>query len=89
MCMKMSISTTLLPPLPPLPTPQLEQPLPSVSLLLPLSRRGTGPGLILLLPDLGQNILLIENGIPSPLVKWAEESYVVAARPDNGPRAAL
>lgn len=72
-------SNTSLPPVPPLPTPRLDHPLPGVSLLLPLSRRGTGPGLILLLPDLERPILSIENGIPSPLVKWAEESYVVAA----------
>ncbi|KAJ5192236.1 hypothetical protein N7449_008378 [Penicillium cf. viridicatum] len=72
-------SNTSLPPVPPLPTPQLDHPLPGVSLLLPLSRRGTGPGLILLLPDLERPILSIENGVPSPLVKWAEESYVVAA----------
>ncbi|PYH99797.1 lea domain-containing protein [Aspergillus ellipticus CBS 707.79] len=74
----MSTSTTSLPPVPPLPTPQL-QPLPGVSLLLPLSRRGTGPELIMLVPDLGESVLAIEHGIPSPLIKWAEESYVVAA----------
>ncbi|KAJ5948563.1 hypothetical protein N7454_001870 [Penicillium verhagenii] len=70
---------TSLPPLPPLPKPQLEQLLPGVSLVLPLSRRGTGPGLILVLPDLRRSILSIENGIPSPVIKWAEESYIVAA----------
>ncbi|KAJ5559706.1 hypothetical protein N7513_002105 [Penicillium frequentans] len=75
----MATSAPSLPPLPPLPQPQLEQLLPGVSLLLPLSRRGTGPGLILLVPDLGSSILSIENGIPSPVIKWAEESYVVAA----------
>lgn len=72
-------SYTSLPPVPPLPQPVLTHPLPGVSLLLPLSRRGTGPGLILLLPGLGRPILSIENGIPSPLMKWAEESYIVAA----------
>ncbi|KAJ5947153.1 hypothetical protein N7466_000168 [Penicillium verhagenii] len=70
---------TSLPPVPPLPKPQLEQLLPGVSLVLPLSRRGTGPGLILVLPDLGRSILSIENGIPSPVIKWTEESYIVAA----------
>lgn len=75
----MATSAPSLPPLQPLPQPRLEQLLPGVSLLLPLSRRGTGPGLILLVPDLGSSILSIENGIPSPVIKWAEESYVVAA----------
>lgn len=75
----MATSAPSLPPLQPLPQPQLEQLLPGVSLLLPLSRRGTGPGLILLVPDLGSSILSIENGIPSPIIKWAEESYVIAA----------
>jgi carboxymethylenebutenolidase len=31
------------------------------------------------IPDLQRPILTIENGIPSPLIKWAEESYVLAA----------
>jgi carboxymethylenebutenolidase len=78
----MSANTSPLPPLPPLsplPTPFLQEPLPGVSLLQPLSRRGQGPGLVILLPDLNSPILTIQNGIPSPLVKWAEEGYVVAA----------
>lgn len=75
----MATSVSSLPPLQSLPQPQLEQLLPGVSLLLPLSRKGTGPGLILLVPDLGSSILSIENGVPSPVIKWAEESYVVAA----------
>ena len=68
-----------LPPVPPLPAPRLTQPRPGVSLLQPLSRRGVGPGLILLVPQLQQPLLTIENGVPSPLVKWAEEGYVVVA----------
>lgn len=68
-----------LPPVPPLPAPRLTQSRPGVSLLQPLSRRGVGPGLILLVPQLQRPVLTIENGIPSPLVKWAEEGYVVVA----------
>ncbi|KAJ6151218.1 hypothetical protein N7470_007812 [Penicillium chermesinum] len=75
----MTARSTPPPPVPPLPKPHLEEPLPGVTLLQPLSRRGTGPGLVLLLPDLNRPPLSIENGVPSPLVKWAEESYVVAA----------
>ncbi|KAH8700328.1 hypothetical protein BGW36DRAFT_446873 [Talaromyces proteolyticus] len=77
--MKMATSLPPLPILPKPPTPHLEHPFPGVSLLLPLSRRGTGPGLILLVPELNCPILSIKNGVPSPLVKWAEESYIVAA----------
>lgn len=51
---------------------------PTLTIQPPLSRRGTGPGLILLVPaglDLGKNG---ETTDPPPLQKWAEESYVVA-----------
>lgn len=43
----------------------------------PLSRRGHGPGLIIILP---QNLELDENQQtldPPPLLKWAEEGYAV------------
>lgn len=63
-------------PAPPLPQPDLQKLRPGVSLLLPLSRRGHGPGLIVLVPD-HTNQLSIQNGVPSPLIKWAEEGYVV------------
>ncbi|PVH80890.1 hypothetical protein DL98DRAFT_490589, partial [Cadophora sp. DSE1049] len=63
-------------PPPALPQPQLTQRRKGVSLLLPLSRRGHGPGLIILVPDHDKQ-LSIEEGIPSPLIKWAEEGYVV------------
>ncbi|KAH8807951.1 hypothetical protein F5884DRAFT_350033 [Xylogone sp. PMI_703] len=66
-----------LPPVPALPVPKLKELLPDVSLLPPLSRRGSGPGLIILVPKLSVSSLTIENGIPSPLMKWAEESFVV------------
>ncbi|KAJ5642854.1 NTF2-like protein [Penicillium longicatenatum] len=68
-----------LPPLTPLPTPRLTTPIPGLSLLLPLSRLGTGPGIILLVPDASssQIKLKIADGVPSPLLKWAEEGYTV------------
>lgn len=63
-------------PPPPLPTPVLTAVLPGVSLLQPLSRRGTGPGMIILVTDYSDS-LAITDGVPSPLVKWAEEGYTV------------
>lgn len=65
---------------PPKPLPQnhLEAVAEGISLLLPLSRRGTGPGLILLVPSLDK-ALAIEEGVPSLPVKWAEEGYTVVA----------
>lgn len=63
-------------PPPELPSPVLTAVLPGVSLLRPLSRRGTGPGMIVLAADYG-NSLAITDGVPSPLVKWAEEGYTV------------
>lgn len=63
-------------PPPALPQPHLKQLRKGVSLLLPLSRRGYGPGLIILVPDHDKQ-LSIEDGIPSPLMKWGEEGYVV------------
>ncbi|KAG6359216.1 hypothetical protein INS49_012737 [Diaporthe citri] len=63
-------------PPPALPSPVLTAVLPGVSLLQPLSRRGTGPGMIILTIDYGDS-LAITDGVPSPLVKWAEEGYTV------------
>ncbi|KAF0642663.1 hypothetical protein FPSE5266_05572 [Fusarium pseudograminearum] len=60
----------------PLPTPQLKAVRPGVSLLPPLSRRGHGPGLVVLTPTSG-DLLKIEDGVPSVLIKWAEEGYTV------------
>ncbi|KIV82618.1 hypothetical protein PV11_04716 [Exophiala sideris] len=52
-----------------------------ISLLPPLSRRGSGPGLILLLPENApsytQGGVVCEDGIPPPLLKWAEEGFAV------------
>lgn len=63
-------------PAPPLPTAQIETLRPGVSVLPPLSRRGHGPGLIIL-TGASQNPLAFYEGVPSPLVKWAEEGYTV------------
>lgn len=51
---------------------------PGISLLRPLSRRGSGPGLILLTTasSTDETITITERA-PSPLVKWAEEGYTV------------
>lgn len=62
----------------PLPEPHLTIVQPGISLLLPLSRRGHGPGLILLVPDANAE-LTITDGVPSHLIKWAEEGYTVIA----------
>ncbi|KPM35213.1 hypothetical protein AK830_g11358 [Neonectria ditissima] len=49
---------------------------PGVSLLAPLSRRGHGPGVILLTPDSADQ-LSIKEGVPSAFIKWAEEGFTV------------
>ncbi|KAF7716731.1 Uncharacterized protein PECH_008658 [Penicillium ucsense] len=64
-----------LPP-PPLPASERTQLAPGIARLLPLSRRGYGPGLILLGPDTDQPTQIVD-GVPSHLVKWAEEGYAV------------
>ncbi|KAB8268090.1 LEA domain protein [Aspergillus minisclerotigenes] len=64
----------------PLPAAQVESIRDGISLLPPLSRRGRGPGLILILPDGHSGVnreALEKNGTPPPLSKWAEEGYVV------------
>lgn len=65
-------------PAPPLPIAQLHQVRPGVSLLPPLTRRGHGPGIIILVPDTNDQ-LMIADGVPSHLVKWAEEGYTAVA----------
>ncbi|CAJ0544607.1 Ff.00g037010.m01.CDS01 [Fusarium sp. VM40] len=60
----------------PLPAPELKVVRPGISLLPPLSRRGHGPGLVVLTPASG-DVLEIKDGVPSVLVKWAEEGYTV------------
>lgn len=64
----------------PLPVPSLTRLAPGVILSQPLSRKGSGPGLIVIVNQSGatnDTTLRIENGVPSPLMKWGEESYTV------------
>ncbi|UNI24856.1 Carboxymethylenebutenolidase [Purpureocillium takamizusanense] len=64
----------------PLPAPRLSELRPGVHLLRPLSRRGHGPGLVVLTPDADDDdkrLLGIVEGVPWPLLKWAEEGYAV------------
>lgn len=64
-----------------LPTAQLVELEAGVSLLPPLSRRGYGPGLIVILPhaapSYAENGTVCADGIPPPLLKWAEEGFAV------------
>jgi carboxymethylenebutenolidase len=64
----------------PLPLPSLKRLALGVTLSEPLSRKGQGPGLIVLVPHSGlsdESTLHIEGCVPSPLMKWCEESYTV------------
>ncbi|KAM0245912.1 hypothetical protein ACHAP5_005062 [Fusarium lateritium] len=63
---------------PPAPLPQAKPQLvgEGITLLPPLSRRGYGPGLIILHPNSDKHLEIIE-GVPSSLIKWAEEGYAV------------
>ena len=61
-----------------------------VTLLRPLSRRGHGPGLIILAPnDDRASPVEIEDGIPSLRMKWAEEGYCVVQIQPNASSSAL
>lgn len=60
----------------PLPSAALVQLTPNVILQPPLTRRGHGPGLILLVPSTISE-LKSESLDPKPLQKWAEEGYAV------------
>lgn len=55
------------------------QPLASgITVVHPLTRRGKGPGLIVIVSQsgiTGQSSLAIENGVPCPVMKWAEEGF--------------
>ncbi|TKX25792.1 hypothetical protein C1H76_1938 [Elsinoe australis] len=66
-----------LPHVQPLPQPKLTQVTDGISLLLPLSRKGSGPGMIVVTPESSVSNLEIKEGVPSPLIKWAEESFTV------------
>lgn len=69
-------------PAPPLPETVVKELQPGVTLVHPLSRRGYGPGLILLSPDT-DDILAIREGVPSLTIKWAEEGYTVVSIQEN------
>lgn len=64
-------------PPPPLPTADLQEIAPGISVLPPLSRRGHGPGIVILTAQ-SDEPLAIHEGVPSHLIKWAEEGYTVA-----------
>ena len=66
----------------PIPPPEPRRIASGVTLVTPLSRRGSGPGLIILVPDIASGVS-IENGVPSPLMKWAEEGYCVVEVLEN------
>lgn len=64
-----------------LPTADLVKVDDHVSLLPPLSRRGYGPGLILVMPEDAPTYphagTVCVDQIPPPLLKWAEEGFAV------------
>jgi carboxymethylenebutenolidase len=60
----------------PVPPPSPEAIGPGLTLLRPQTRKGVGPGLIVLVDDFAAGVD-IRNGVPSPLMKWAEEGYNV------------
>lgn len=64
-----------------LPTAELVEISEYISLLPPLSRRGYGPGLMIVLPEgtptYRQGGVVCEDGVPPPLLKWAEEGFAV------------
>jgi len=67
---------------PALPQPRYTTITDGVSLLNPLSRRGHGPGMVVLIHEdditNSHEPTVLHNGIPTPTLKWAEEGYVVA-----------
>ena len=66
-----------------LPNAALIQISPNIVLQPPLSRRGTGPGIIIFLPDPAHIVLADQSTSkpldPDPITKWAEESFAVIA----------
>jgi|SRR5690242_986062 len=62
---------------PPLPATELHRLDAGVAILSPLVRRGTGPPLIILTANNDGHTKIIE-GVPSHLIKWAEEGFTVA-----------
>jgi carboxymethylenebutenolidase len=64
-------------PPPPLPVVEFRQLEKGVTILSPLVRRGTGPPLIILAPNNNDAEKIVE-GVPSHMIKWAEEGFTVA-----------
>ena len=67
----------------PLPNAALIQISSDIVLQPPLSRRGTGPGVIIFLPDSAHLVLANQSTPkpldPDPITKWAEEGFAVVA----------
>jgi carboxymethylenebutenolidase len=62
-----------------LPQPNPQEIRPGLTLQTPLTRCGKGgPGIITLVPDVVDKTRTHLEGVPSLLIKWAEEGYVVA-----------
>jgi carboxymethylenebutenolidase len=62
----------------PLPSAKLEKLKPGLSLQPPLTRLGSGPGLILITtPEIYDEKLTQRDDAPTPVLKWAEEGYAV------------
>lgn len=61
----------------PLSYPAPQQVSPHVTLQRPLSRRGRGPGLILVLDHYASTAKSEKHLDPEPLQKWAEEGFAV------------
>lgn len=61
----------------PLPSAPSQRIPPNVVLQPPLSRRGHGPGIILILPEENEAGCSSTTLDPRPLQKWAEEGYAV------------
>nr|POE66001.1 hypothetical protein CFP56_57691 [Quercus suber] len=71
----MSATEKFTPPVP-VPPPEPAKLAPGLTRVTPLSRRGKGPGLLVLVDEAASGCT-VENGIPTPLMKWAEEGYCV------------
>nr|POE96457.1 hypothetical protein CFP56_56507 [Quercus suber] len=71
----MSVAEKFTPPVP-VPPPEPAKLAPGLTRVTPLSRRGKGPGLLVLVDEAASGCT-VENGIVTPLMKWAEEGYCV------------
>ena len=64
----------------PLPPTKIHRIATGINLLEPLSRKGIGPGVVVLVHETGLSDdyeARIEDGVPSGIMKWAEEGYAV------------